>query len=180
MCYFTIAEPLPNKPSIAATKAPNVNRVRLRMIAGLLGMRAFTCHLGVFNGRLPNPSQALLLLRLPAAGSRGVTYQSWQRRARFSGQRSSCAQVHRRRNRRVVCTEGDSAMMGSSSIARHGRSGRAYRAGFTLTKWPCRTADRTIRRECLHQIVAFGEADLRRILRSYALLQRGQNASIIG
>jgi len=40
----------------------------------------------------------------------------------------------------------------------------------------------SIRRECLDHMIVFGEAHLRRILRSYArtLLQRPQNASIIG
>src|SRR5262249_38209866 len=38
----------------------------------------------------------------------------------------------------------------------------------------------SIRRECLDHIVVFGEAHLRRILRSYARLQRHQDPSITG
>jgi hypothetical protein len=52
-----------------------------------------------------------------------------------------------------------------------------------ISPWQNGFAERligSIRRECLDHIVVFGEAHLRRILRSYVLLQRGPNASIIG
>jgi transposase InsO family protein len=55
-----------------------------------------------------------------------------------------------------------------TSIARHGHSGQA---NCTSPPWQNGFAERligSIRRECLDHIVVFGEAHLRRILRSYA------------
>jgi len=49
-----------------------------------------------------------------------------------------------------------------------GHPGQAYRASLALAEWLCRTADRSIRRECVDHIIVLGEAHLRRILRSYA------------
>ena len=52
--------------------------------------------------------------------------------------------------------------------ARYGSPGQAYRTGFALAEWRCRTADRVDPGECVDHFVILGEAHLRRILRVYA------------
>src|ERR1700674_3336368 len=52
----------------------------------------------------------------------------------------------------------------SHADCRHGHPGQAYRTSLALAEWLCRTADRV---DPPH-IIVFGEAHLRRILRSYA------------
>jgi hypothetical protein len=46
---------------------------------------------------------------------------------------------------------------------------KACCSGLTLAEWLCRTADRSIRRECLNHVIVGGEAHLRRFPRSYAM-----------
>src|SRR5258705_3948737 len=52
-------------------------------------------------------------------------------------------------------------------IARQGLPGQAYRTSLALAEWLCRTADRVDPPRVPH-IIVFGEAHLRRTLRSYA------------
>ena len=68
-----------------------------------------------------------------------------------------------------------------SSIACHGHSGQTYRTGFTLAEWLCRTADRVDPPRVLGSYRRFRRGPSTpnpAILR--ALLQRDQNASIVG
>ena len=55
-----------------------------------------------------------------------------------------------------------------TSITYHGHSGQTHRTGFTLANCFAERLIGSMRRECLDHIVVFGEAHLRRILRSYA------------
>jgi hypothetical protein len=50
----------------------------------------------------------------------------------------------------------------------HGNTRPTNGAPFALAEWSCRTAHRSIRRECLDHVVIFGEAHLRLVLKAYA------------
>ena len=57
----------------------------------------------------------------------------------------------------------------SSALGRsHGYPRQANFPELTLAKWDCGTSIGTLRRECLDQMLVFGEEHLRRVLSAYA------------